>query len=165
MDNAVELDAAARALTVQHSDDPSEKLHAPFMISFDIAAAFPSIDRRAVPRALRSAGAPQAMLNICRGNHSARIGVLFPGGDITRPAFEATAGVTQGCPLSPILYTIAAEALLNMLERTVGDLESSQAFADDVAVLVRHLRGLAKLVSPFRAWRRATGLKLQHTKI
>lgn len=51
-----------------------------------------------------------------------------------------------------------------MLERTVGDLESSHAFADDVAVLVHHFRGLAKMVSPLMAWRRAMGLALQRKK-
>lgn len=162
-DNTVELDAAARRITVQNSEVPNDRVHEPFMISFDVAAAFPSIDRRAVLEALGRAGASKPTISVVKATFR-RVGIFFPGGDTTRPAFQATVGVAQGCPLSPILFTIATEALLNMLERTVDDLESTHAFADDIAVLVRHLRGLARLASPFKAWQRATGLALQHKK-
>lgn len=162
-DNAVELDATARRLTVQHEDDPTGLVHAPSMISFDVAAAFLSIDRGAVMAALQRAGASSATLRIVAATLH-MVGVFFPGGDTTSPAFEATAGVTQGCPLSPIVFTIAAEALLNMLEQAVLDLGGAHAFADDIAVLIKHLDWLAKLAAPFAAWRRATGLELQHKK-
>ena len=50
------------------------------------------------------------------------------------PGFQITAGIKQGCPLSPLLFTVATDILLRYLNLHYPDM-GLRAFADDTAAV------------------------------
>ena len=47
-----------------------------------------------------------------------------------------SAGVRQGCPLSPLVYAVVAEGLLDKLEAEIDGIVV-RAYADDTAIVLR----------------------------
>lgn len=88
------------------------------IVLLDFRAAFPSISQQYLLGTLRAAGLPENVLNIVTyfyDNNHCQIrfeGALYPG-------FTMTSGVRQGCPLSPLLYALAADALLEKICTTL----------------------------------------------
>lgn len=77
-------------------------------VVFAVKAACPSIDRRAILYSLERMGAARSTLALVKATCE-RVTVHFFGGDVSIPAFLASAGVTQGCPLSPIQFSLTSE--------------------------------------------------------
>ena len=78
--------------------------------------------------------------------------------------FPMTAGVRQGCPLSPLLYAVCADLLI---ERIRQKLPSAvvRAYADDTAVLVQNLwRDAPILANIFEDFEKISNLKLNLNK-
>ena len=78
--------------------------------------------------------------------------------------FKMTAGVRQGCPLSPLLYAICAELLI---ERIRMELPSAviRAYADDTAVLVQNTwTDIPVLAKIFKDFGRMSNLRLNLSK-
>ena len=82
----------------------------------------------------------------------------------TYPGFDLRAGVRQGCPLSPLVYALAAELLLDKLEHELGDI-FVRAYADDTAVLVQNLwRDAPLLAEIFEHFEKMSNLRLNLKK-
>ena len=96
-------------------------MHTPLMqdngacVLLDFASAFPSISQAYMMEVLSSIGVPSSALNFIASLYDesyCRIQLNGSMGD----AFYLKAGVRQGCPLSPLLYSVIAEVLLDNIE-------------------------------------------------
>ena len=86
---------------------------------------------------LTSLGLPKCALNMINALYDNNRCLVQTNG-FCGAGFRMTAGVRQGCPLSPLLYAVCADLLI---ERIRTQLPSAviRAYADDTAVLVQNL--------------------------
>ena len=81
--------------------------------------------------------------------------------------FEIKSGVAQGCPLSPLLFLICAEALKTAFDQEegfkgikVGDhFYKISQFADDTTILMGDISEERYVTRALRRWCRATGMR------
>jgi hypothetical protein len=101
--NLISIDAAAMQTAMEHPGGAT--------VLFDFRAAFPSISPDFLFEALRQMGLPSCALNLVASLYDLNMcRISYRGQEF--PGFRMTSGVRQGCPLSPLLYAIAADALL-----------------------------------------------------
>ena len=129
------------------------------MILFDFEAAFPSISQEYLIEVLRGIGIPAGWLSAVGpfyfNNHcSIKLkGRVFDG-------FAMSSGVRQGCPLSPLLFVLAADVLLRRLESQFP-MCTTRAFADDIVMIVTDVWKLAGgILHTFREFASLSGMNL-----
>ena len=132
-------------------------------IFLDFAAAFPSISQEYILRVLKEYGLPEEEINILRALYDgSRCQIAMKGGMF--PGFDLSSGVRQGCPLSPLVYALAAELLLDKLEQEFEDL-FVRAYADDTCLVVKNFFNAApQLARTFNEFADISGLRLNLKK-
>ena len=130
LSNVIDLEMIAMELASKSQDAA--------LLLFDFRAAFPSMSQEFLLDILKALPLPTEVLNF--------VGALY---DDTRceiglagrkfPGFHLSAGIRQGCPLSPLLFAVAMDILLRRIRRLCPT-ASTRAFADDTAVVLRSLR-------------------------
>ena len=133
------------------------------IILFDFKAAFPSLDHDYLFRCLEYLGVPSSALNVLRALYDqVRCALQFRGSSYED--FLMTAGVRQGCPLSPLLFAVTVDLLLRRLERLFPDV-MLRAFADDIGAVIRDLpRDADLLMRTFDDFGKLSGLELNRPK-
>ena len=82
-----------------------------------------------------------------------------------RPGFQVCAGIRQGCPLSPLLFAVSVDPILQTIQRTLQS-ATVRAYADDLVTVVDSLeKALPILVPLFRRFALASGLHLNFSKV
>ena len=127
--NVLDIDyaAMATALTNNHGG----------LVLFDFASAFPSISQSYMFDLLAKLGVPSNALNMIRALYDNNRCIVQTNG-VQVDGFQMTAGVRQGCPLSPLLYAICAELLIERIRMEIPT-ALVRAYADDTAVLIQNL--------------------------
>ena len=74
----------------------------------DLKAAFDSVDREALWKALTGIGVPKTLLDLIKDLHSGTTGRIRLGNQLSGK-FKTTSGVRQGCILAPALFYCAME--------------------------------------------------------
>ena len=132
-------------------------------ILFDFKSAFPSVSQQYLHTVLAKIGLPENARNVVRSlydKHHCQVhlqGQIYGG-------FVMSRGVRQGCPLSPLLYAIVAELLLERVVQTCPDV-MVRAYADDTATVLNDFGSEApKIQQIFEDFSKLSGLELNTKK-
>jgi len=133
-------------------------------ILFDFRAAFPSVSHEFLLKCLKDIGLPDKMCRylaiLYTDNHCK---ISLRGG--TFSGFDITAGIRQGCPLSPLLFAAIADLLLRRLSRE-HPTACKRAYADDLAMVLPSLwKALPSLSKTFEDYAHISGMALNIGKM
>ena len=154
--NVVDIDARMRevALLCDH----------PAGIFFDFQAAFPSLSHTFLMKSLAGLGLPPTVCRFVECLYWGHGCTLASAGGV-QPGFCISAGIRQGCPISPLLFAVIMDPLLRRLQRQLPT-GTFRAYADDLAAVLEDLpRALPTLIKLFQDFAKASGLQLNFRKV
>ena len=134
----------------------------PVAVFLDFEAAFPSLSQDFIRKVLEARGWPVWMQRFVGVLYANNFCVLSACG-VTGPGFSVTAGVRQGCPLSPLLFSIVTDVLLRRVRR-LSPRTLIRAYADDIALVLRSLLEARQLDVIFAEYSFVSGLRLHPSK-
>jgi len=126
----------------------------------DLKAAFDSVDRVALRKALKGRDVPHLVLQLLEDLHSQTGAKVRSGGKLSS-RFNTSFGVRQGCVLAPALFCIAKDWILSQVAPQVGITVGEQCFtelanADDAVIFLSDeaqaadcFNALSSVVVPF----------------
>ena len=101
-------------------------LHAAYI---DIKAAFDSVDRQALWKALHATGAPQFLIQLIQDLHTGTTSRVRVGRKLSK-AFKTSSGVRQGCILAPALFCLAIDWIMSRCSGNLGIKLGDAVFTD-----------------------------------
>uniref|UniRef100_H3ABK0 Reverse transcriptase domain-containing protein n=1 Tax=Latimeria chalumnae TaxID=7897 RepID=H3ABK0_LATCH len=129
----------------------------------ELKAAFDSIDRNALWKALRGIGIPDTLLRLIQDLHNGS------GGNHKSERFYTRSGVRQGCVLAPALFCRAMDWILKRITANIGitisqTLFSDLDYADDVILLGLDANNLKDVLKSFQRNAATLGLQVSWAK-
>lgn len=120
------------------------------IIALDIKKAFDTVSHRSIARALRKKGLDDNTLEYIIANYQDSITTIFCEGEEVG-SFEVNQGVKQGDPMSPVLFNIMMDELVEKLNSKKGVTLngvnlSCMAYADDLILIAEQVRDARKLL-------------------
>uniref|UniRef100_H3ABK1 Reverse transcriptase domain-containing protein n=1 Tax=Latimeria chalumnae TaxID=7897 RepID=H3ABK1_LATCH len=142
---------------------PSPDLDALATAYVELKAAFDSIDRNALWKALRGIGIPDTLLRLIQDLHNGS------GGNHKSERFYTRSGVRQGCVLAPALFCRAMDWILKRITANIGitisqTLFSDLDYADDVILLGLDANNLKDVLKSFQRNAATLGLQVSWAK-
>ena len=132
-----------------------------YLLFIDTAKAFDSIDHDYLFAVLNKIGMPNWIINVIRGLMSnVRVRPKLPGR--IRITIDIKRGVKQGCPLSPLLFILAYDPVLDIIGKIPGCIVWS--FADDAVISHRSLDGLHKATQLIDTFSHISGFGVNRSK-
>nr|CAI5866823.1 unnamed protein product [Callosobruchus analis] len=134
----------------------------------DVSKAFDTVPHNVLGHALRRKGFPEQVVRIVENAYED----VYTTIELERAPVEIRLqrGVKQGDPLSPLLFNLVLEPLLEALEREPGyDIDnetqiSSLAFADDLLLVAQTVPLAKEQLSRTEAYLRCLGMKIAASK-
>ncbi len=149
--NVIDIEEAM-VMTALHEDDGA-------CIFCDLAAAFPCMDHGFVRDLFTAMELPDHVMAFFEALYARNFCRLVVRGE-RMEGFPLTAGIRQGCPLSPLFFAVAADLLLRRLARLLPE-ATVRAYADDLAIVVKHGPSAAHVLEPlFSEYEKVSGLRL-----
>ena len=133
------------------------------IILFDFTAAFPSISRKFMREAATAAGLPVGAMAVFDSLYYGTVSqMLFHGQLYGHVPLDS--GIRQGCPLSPLLFALATDSLLRIIEWR-HPAAVTRAFADDTAVVLRSWsKESRRIFNTFYVFGTISNLELNYSK-
>jgi Reverse transcriptase (RNA-dependent DNA polymerase) len=136
-------------------------------VQLDITKAFDTVPHEAIEWALRRKGLPEVIVRLVMDSYKeARTVIDHPDGPIN---VNIRRGVKQGDPLSPFLFCLVLEQLLELLQEAggyemAGQILACLAFADDLFLFSLRVLGATKLLDITIDYLESLGMGLALTK-
>ena len=152
---------------IRHAKANKRTIHATF---FDLEDAFGSVQHNLISHSLNRFDIPENISNYVLNLYSnLQQGVVFQ--QWSSDQFKFTKGVFQGDPLSPIVFLICFNSIIEKLkqESKFGyDLNGTKyittPFADDFNLITTNKRTHHRLINNINSWINSMGLKLKPPK-
>lgn len=155
-----------------------ESLIGYLLIKLDTIKAFDCLGWPFLYRLLDKIGFGPYFISMLQATNASATSSILLQGKLTSP-FDLARSVRQGCPLSPLLFLAAANALSHMITEgadrdlirgvhipEIGDQHTHGQFADDTKVMIEAKRAYVDHVfSVFRTLGEASGLFVKETDI
>ena len=108
-----EVDGCAEHIALLHELiwDARERSRSIFVVFLDLAKAFDTVHHDLVTRALRRQGCPEHFIEVVKD---------LSNGTSDTGEIEIRNGVKQGCPLSPLLFNLVMDELVDELDPHLG---------------------------------------------
>ena len=137
----------------------------------DLMKAFDRVSHKALERIMTHAGWPPEFIRVVRGMYSSNTAQVIVNG-VSSPGFEVRSGTRQGCPLSPLLFTLIGEVLSqNILKHpNFKGIEYGKhtkkvaSYADDTAILTSTTEDIEIFKEIARDFEAATAMKVNISK-
>lgn len=141
------------------------------VLFLDLMKAFDRVSHQALDIIMRKAGWPPDFIRLVRSTYKVSTATVLVNG-VMSPQFEVKSGTRQGCPLSPLLFTLIGEVFNQTLLKNPDfkGLEFGQhtkkvaAYADDTAVPLSSEGDLEIFKSTIADFEKATAMKVNPKK-
>ena len=145
----------------------NSRVYAAFM---DFSAAYDTIDRQRLWQHLEGIGMPHWMLGAVKAMY-AQDAYMFVDGERRSGLIRPTKGVKQGCPLSPLLFSLYINDLGPRFRASEGARifgsarrASHMFYADDLVLLAESALDLQHMLTKLNAYSRDKGLTVNTSK-
>jgi hypothetical protein len=126
---------------IQHINKSKDKNQV--LISIDVEKVFDEIQHTFMKKVLKKLVIEGMFLNIIKGLYDKPIANIILNKEQLKP-FQLKSGVTQGCPLSPLLFNIVLESLARVIRKEqeikriqIRKEEKVSQFADDMILYLK----------------------------
>lgn len=154
----------------QLSEKFSEKNRTLYNNFIDFKQAFDSVWQLGLWKVLRNYGIPEQLVILLEDMYSKSASAVRVDGELTE-WFKVTVGVRQGCNLSPYLFNLLLEAMIQQATKAVeagvyisGQLANNLRFADDIDLIAESPEQLQELTDKVNESSKRFGLKINVSK-
>lgn len=135
-----------------------------FALFLDLKSAFDVLDHNILTSRLRRKHCPDTIFDLIAGLgfHGLRSRVIVNGE--ASSWFPRTRGVLQGSPISPFLFNIYIDPLIEGLNLLSGRIPKSLFYADDGVILVETYEELQALLDQTNKWMVENGIEINVAK-
>lgn len=153
---------------IQHTARNNRSL---YLCAIDLEDAFGKVPHSLIRLALERKGFDKSIINMILATYkNTQTRILIPNKGLSSKITFNT-GVKQGCPLSPVLFDLCIDMLLEKLDKQIHDGYnfngmniSAQAYADDLILISESESGMNKLIDTVTKFCDCTNMKISTSK-
>ena len=154
-------------LLVENSKEENKELHAVFL---DCSKAFDRVNHNYLCEILERRGCGEKFINFIKTFLKGKCNIIFNNSKSDQ--LDIDRGVPQGETLSPFLFILAIDPLLNSINKDknitgiklIKDNVKVMAYADDLVLLARSKKDLERMLEHVRNYEKASNAKLNEKK-
>jgi hypothetical protein len=143
------------------------------VVFLDLQKAFDRVSHEALMLIMRHHGWPEEFVGFVENVYLNNTARLIVNGELSKESVDVSSGTRQGCPLSPLLFTLIAEMLCQPIINDPefkgmkiegGNHKALSAYADDIAINNSCNSDLDIMNDKLDKFERATGMRVNKKK-